>query len=269
MNQDSHTGTTATDRITALKDEGNKALRIGDITQALSAYSAGIELASVDPREVSPKLVSQLFSNRAAVKLQVGDFEGALSDSKDAIKHDSSNLKGFYRAAKAALNLELFKESYDLCELGLNLDSRNRDLRDILTVCGERLGMPPARNRTMSHSYSEEDAQNCYQEVQKLEEQCAMLLQRIRGRELDAARANRTSSVINEMGDVVCYKAIGRGFVKDDRADVLVDLSDKSKSALSELESLKANYAVICDRKESKERELKDITEYFSRKQAN
>jgi tetratricopeptide (TPR) repeat protein len=269
MTEATLTRTSPTDRVTALKDRGNQALRSGDVQGALEAYSQGLQEASSMSQEVPSKLVSQLFSNRAAVKLQKGDFDGAYADAKESVAHNESNLKGFYRAAKAALNLELFKESYDLCEQGLNLDPRSRDLQDIIIVCADRLGIERPASKIMTHSYTEEDARNCYDELQKLEEQCTLLAQRIRGKELEAARANRTSSVISEMGNVVCYKAIGRGFVKDDRSELLMDLNVKSKVALSELESLRDNNSTIRERRDAKERELKEITEYFNRKQTN
>jgi len=127
--------TSPEERVSGFKDQGNRALKTGlehrkkyYLRQAIEQYTQGIKVEGCQDKE----LVSQVFSNRAHVNLLLKNYRNALMDAKDAIRFDPKNVKGYYRAAKAASAISLWKDCRRFCNQGLELDPGNEGLRNIL-----------------------------------------------------------------------------------------------------------------------------------------
>ena len=255
----------ATETITSFKDEGNMAFKRGEFQIALESYSQGIEIAKESTGAVSNYLISQLYSNRAAVKLQTADFDGALQDANEAIRSDPNNMKGYYRAAKASFNLERFMESCETCEAGLRIDPHHAELSELFSICADRAGIIREQS---DRGFSEEDARNCHERLQELEGQYQIVMQKIRGKELEIGRHARTTAILSEMGEVTCYKALGRSFFKDQKSDLLTEIGNKSKCTDDELGDLRVMIKRLSQTKQATENEMNEITAYFNRKQS-
>lgn len=114
-------GTTPESRAANFKDQGNKKLEIANKTrntfnfqEAIGFYTKGIAEKCSDA-----KLNSQLYANRAHVQLILDNCRHAYNDARRAVEFDPSNLKAYFRAAKAALQLKQFAACRTVCERGL------------------------------------------------------------------------------------------------------------------------------------------------------
>eukprot|EP01108_Squamamoeba_japonica_P000378 TRINITY_DN1106_c0_g1_i1.p1 TRINITY_DN1106_c0_g1~~TRINITY_DN1106_c0_g1_i1.p1 ORF type:complete len:419 (-),score=139.90 TRINITY_DN1106_c0_g1_i1:13-1227(-) len=75
---------------------------------------------------------SVYFSNRAAVNLAAQNYGNCVSDCKHAIRLDPSNIKAYFRAAKASYTLRKSTQCIEFCNLGLKQDADNAQLKAIL-----------------------------------------------------------------------------------------------------------------------------------------
>lgn len=107
------------------KDKGNEAFKRGQPghRDALIFYTKGINEKPNDAL-----LMSQLYNNRAAVHLALKNFGFAARDAALSIASDQSNVKAFWRAAKASLSLKKISEAEIFCQKGLDLFPENADL---------------------------------------------------------------------------------------------------------------------------------------------
>uniref|UniRef100_A0A0A9F7A1 Cns1/TTC4 wheel domain-containing protein n=1 Tax=Arundo donax TaxID=35708 RepID=A0A0A9F7A1_ARUDO len=76
---------------------------------------------------------SVLFANRAHVNLLLGNHRRTLDDAKQAVRLSPSNVKAYYRAAKAALALDLLPDAASFCQRGLEQDPANEELKKLLS----------------------------------------------------------------------------------------------------------------------------------------
>ncbi|KAJ3108850.1 Tetratricopeptide repeat protein 4 [Phlyctochytrium planicorne] len=108
------------------KDQGNEAFKDGPkfYRTAIDYYSKGIA-AGPDDLE----LKSVLYSNRAAVNLELGNFRKATNDCAEAIKLNKNNIKAYYRSVKALFAVDRFEEARDSCMHGLKVDPKNAALK--------------------------------------------------------------------------------------------------------------------------------------------
>jgi tetratricopeptide (TPR) repeat protein len=127
--------TSPNERVLGFKDQGNRALQTGlqhrkkyYLRQAIEQYTEGINVEGCD----DTALKSIVYSNRAHVNLLLGNYRNALMDAKDAIRYDGSNVKAFYRAAKASAGISLWDECRQFCTSGLELDPNNEGILKIL-----------------------------------------------------------------------------------------------------------------------------------------
>ncbi|XP_021893809.1 tetratricopeptide repeat protein 4 homolog isoform X2 [Carica papaya] len=111
-----------------LKEKGNEYVKMGKkhYSDAIDCYTRAI-----NQKVLSDSENSILFANRAHVNLLLGNYRRALADAEDAIKLCPTNVKAFYRAAKASLSLNLLNEAKSYCQAGLERDPSNQDLKKI------------------------------------------------------------------------------------------------------------------------------------------
>lgn len=128
------------ERALSFKEQGNRALKTGIaqckrfyLRQAIEQYTEGLSLRSSDHG-----LVSVLYANRAQVNILLGNFRNALLDAQDSVRYDGTNVKAYFRGAKAALCLNQWDQCRDLCNAGLEREADNVELRALLTSADER-----------------------------------------------------------------------------------------------------------------------------------
>jgi tetratricopeptide (TPR) repeat protein len=246
-----------------LKSRGNEAFKAGDTRTAIVTYTLCIEKSENDPnRSIPQTLLSLLYANRAAAFISIGKNEEARHDSFESLKHDSSNMKAYYRAAKSCLSLGLLTEAIDVCNQALRVEPNHRELLDILRTCQSRIH--PGQER----GFTQEDALNCQTSLRELEDQETMLKQKIRAGEIEIARLSRTQTVLDEFGDSKCYKALGRGFVLSDQSDIRSDIAVKIQAIGGELDEIRKTSGMVEQRRINCEKEMKEIIAFFNRKQS-
>lgn len=111
-----------------LKEQGNEYVKKGKkhYTDAIDCYTRAINQNILPDSETSV-----LYANRAHVNLLLANYRRALSDAQEAIKRSPSNVKAIFRAAKAALSLNLLVEAKSYCDSGLKMDPNNLELKKL------------------------------------------------------------------------------------------------------------------------------------------
>ena len=249
-------------RAEELKSNGNKAMKSADLEEALRLYSQGIEMIS-GCHETCPTLSSQLYSNRAAVELVQKSYEAACSDCARALEFDSSNLKAYWRGAKANLQLNRLNEAASFCEKGLTVDSKNTDLHDLKSIIDRR-----NNSRKGNRGFTQDEAVSCQNLVNQLKEQMFLINQKIQAHELEAARNSRTITLVNQTPDSApVFSAVGRGFIRVPRDSVFKGLGDRvSDIRNTDLPECMAAREAISKRLTDAETELNEMIEYFKQR---
>ncbi|KAJ3147168.1 hypothetical protein HDU89_005765 [Geranomyces variabilis] len=107
---------------TNFKNQGNEAFQEGKrgFKHAINYYTKGLDQKADDP-----KLNAILYTNRAAVHLELGNFRKVLNDCAAALTLQPDNVKAYYRSIKALLALDKLDEALDCCERALKVDPHN------------------------------------------------------------------------------------------------------------------------------------------------
>ncbi|DBA02023.1 TPA: hypothetical protein N0F65_000270 [Lagenidium giganteum] len=79
-----------------------------------------------DPEYNINELTSQIYSNRAAVNLELKNYGSCRSDAAKALRYDSKNVKAYFRGAKASRMLRKPEDTLRYCEIGLTHDPENK-----------------------------------------------------------------------------------------------------------------------------------------------
>ncbi|KAJ3673242.1 hypothetical protein LUZ60_006616 [Juncus effusus] len=113
-----------------LKEQGNQFVKKGKkhYSEAIDCYTRAINQKALNDFDTSI-----LYSNRAHVNLLMGNYRRAMQDSEEGIKLCSSNIKSYYRAAKAAFSLNLLTEAESFCERGLKESPSNEEMKKLLS----------------------------------------------------------------------------------------------------------------------------------------
>ncbi|KAL8139140.1 hypothetical protein V2J09_005141 [Rumex salicifolius] len=119
-----------------LKEEGNEYVKKGKkhYNEAIECYTKAINQNVLGDQETAI-----LYSNRAHVNLLLGNNRRALEDAEQAIKLSPSNVKGYYRAAKAAFSLNLLGDVKSFCEKGIEISPDNKELKKLAKQVTVRL----------------------------------------------------------------------------------------------------------------------------------
>ncbi|XP_063059531.1 stress-induced-phosphoprotein 1 [Engraulis encrasicolus] len=118
------------EKVAKLKDEGNKALSAGNITEAVRCYT---EAVALDPNN------HVLFSNRSAAYAKKGDYDNALKDACQTIKIKPDWGKGYSRKAAALEFLGRFEDAKTTYEEGIRQEPSNQQLKEGLQNIEARL----------------------------------------------------------------------------------------------------------------------------------
>ncbi|KAH8804653.1 hypothetical protein F5884DRAFT_796784 [Xylogone sp. PMI_703] len=91
------------------------------------------EPPSMDPKEIQNEIsiLETTLVNRAACHLSLQNYRSATMDCAHALRINPSNIKAYYRSARALLALNKIKEADDACARGLELDPENAALKAI------------------------------------------------------------------------------------------------------------------------------------------
>ncbi|CAN6476679.1 unnamed protein product [Victoria cruziana] len=129
-----------------LKEQGNQYVKMGKkyYSDAIDGYTRAIN------QNLSGFNSSILFSNRAHVNLLLGNYRRALADAEDAISICSTNVKAYYRAAKAAFSLGLLLEATLFCRKGLEVLPTNEDMKKLGKQIEQKLEEDKNRNVQVS-----------------------------------------------------------------------------------------------------------------------
>lgn len=102
------------------KELGNAAFARKEYDQALEYYSGAL-LGDAAEKE-------KIFSNRSACLFQLGKYTDALVEATKAIKEKRTWSKGYFRAGRAAMEMEYYDEALEMFEKGLEREPSNKDL---------------------------------------------------------------------------------------------------------------------------------------------
>ncbi|KAM4620703.1 stress-induced-phosphoprotein 1 [Polymixia lowei] len=118
------------EKVSELKDQGNKALSAGNIDEAVRCYT---EALALDPSN------HVLFSNRSAAHAKKGNYESALQDACQTIKIKPDWGKGYSRKAAALEFLGRFEDAKGTYQEGLRREPSNQQLKEGLQNIEARL----------------------------------------------------------------------------------------------------------------------------------
>jgi len=98
------------------KTQGNEAFKAGRkrYRDAIEFYSKGIAA-----KPTNTTTLAQLYTNRAAVNLELGNYRSVKDDCAAAITADETNAKAYYRLSKAHAALGRLDDALEACVRGL------------------------------------------------------------------------------------------------------------------------------------------------------
>ena len=96
--------------VDAIRETGNGYFKAGDFLGAEKHYSMALEMQQGQP------LTPRLFSNRAAARLRLGKWEGALQDIMEAAKREPGNPKILERFGRSLLLTNRLPEGVHICK---------------------------------------------------------------------------------------------------------------------------------------------------------
>lgn len=116
--------------IGTLKQQGNAALKQGDVAAAIKYYSQAIDLDTSN---------HVLYSNRSAAHCKKEDYEAALVDAQKCIDIKPDWIKGYTRKGTALQFLKRYTEAILAYEDGLATDPDNQQMKDGIQTCKPNL----------------------------------------------------------------------------------------------------------------------------------
>ncbi|XP_049599579.1 stress-induced-phosphoprotein 1 [Syngnathus scovelli] len=137
------------EKVSALKDQGNKALSAGNIDEAIRCYT---EAVTLDPKN------HVLFSNRSAAYAKKGNYQKALEDACETIKIKPDWGKGYSRKAAAQEFLGRLEHAKATYQEGIRHEPNNQQLKEGLQNIEARLA-----EKTMMNPFA---LPNMYQKLE-------------------------------------------------------------------------------------------------------
>merc|ERR1719253_1772425 len=284
----------ALDAADKCKAAGNAALKTGTksaYAEAVEHYSKGIELlekaaTSVhqsqqqaqarDPEAPVPLseeyrmrggvLLSVLFSNRSHVKLLTKDFVGCVDDARRAFGLDPGNVKAYWRASKASLHLQLYRNAHEFAEVGLGVDPENEELKKLVTFCSAKLDSYKAARKKDDVEYSAEEASQLQEHFNSLNQKRQLVTMELQETQREAAKCEVVKGFLDEQPrDSVAYRKVGRVFLRSNVPALTTHLDEQvadAKKTLPKLTQVKVDLEKRC---EAAQEDLRAMLSAFKR----
>jgi tetratricopeptide (TPR) repeat protein len=159
----------------SFKDRGNETFKEKKWADAKEFYTKGIDILFVEERkrvkgeittnaegipDTEDEILQQkatletLYVNRAACHLELRNYRSCWQDCASALRLNPSNIKAFYRSARALLAVGRIEEADDACARGLAIDAENKALkavaRDIIKKSEEATAKQRKENERLS-----------------------------------------------------------------------------------------------------------------------
>ncbi|GBG29827.1 Small glutamine-rich tetratricopeptide repeat-containing protein 2 [Hondaea fermentalgiana] len=237
----------------AKKDAGNDAFRAGDHEKAVKLYTEAIEL---------DELNHVLYANRAAAYLALKQWEDARTDAKKCLAMDASFVKAYLRLATAEKELNNHEEALRVVKEGMKLlpsasgkksaqkKSGVHEFRKLEKELKNKIRDASAANRTPDARATTEEAmmggtQELGQRVMEAKFKYMQVTNELNEKELEQrTKAIISQSIIEETkskdgAEVNCYRAMGKGFLMQDAAQITKDLGTESTKLASDIDNLK------------------------------
>jgi tetratricopeptide (TPR) repeat protein len=128
------------------KERGNECFKEKSWKDAKEFYGKGVQVllaevrkrqkgedATADKEEIKQEIsvLEACLVNRAACHLELKNYRSCVMDCGSAIRINRTNIKAYYRSAKALLALDKIAEADDACARGLEIDSQNKALQGV------------------------------------------------------------------------------------------------------------------------------------------
>ncbi len=108
-----------------LKEEGNKLFKEGNFAKAREKYTEALKHDSSN---------SVIYSNRSLTSIKMKDYELALTDATESIKHNPKWSKGFLRKVVALQGLNRHREVLEYAVSGFDLADEAQIKRDFISL---------------------------------------------------------------------------------------------------------------------------------------
>ena len=143
------------ERAADMKARGNRAFASKDFAKAVRRYGGGIDAAAkdlepdLDEEAVKERraLASALYLNRAAARLELKEFKGALSDCDEVLEREPLHIKALYRRGRCCLEMDDWPAAKKAFASVLEIDEANKDARRGLLKVREAVKRQKALDR--------------------------------------------------------------------------------------------------------------------------
>lgn len=265
-------------RAEAHKKRGNDRLKDGTKSaakEALDHFTDGLEVKCSDG-----VLNAQLYSNRAHVRIMLRQFVEAVDDCRKAIELDPKNLKSYWRAAKASLNLDLCKNGIEFCEAGLKIHPKDPDLLKLRDSCAEKLASLQQRRAQAASSsaasssehmgdFNADEAMALQDKVNSLADQVESLKATMAMKQREKLRIQLTQASIAETTESTnLFVSVGRCFLGKERSSLEESLGKTVQEIEVELPKLSKTLEELERRRESAEKEFREMIQSFRQQQS-
>ncbi|KAH3678519.1 hypothetical protein WICMUC_001536 [Wickerhamomyces mucosus] len=112
---------------TNFKNQGNGQFKIKLFKNAVEYYDKGLAVKC----DVS-SINAALYLNRAACNLELKNYRRCINDCKESLKLDPTNIKAYFRMAKAFFTLEKFDEAKQALDFSFKFDAENKSSLTLL-----------------------------------------------------------------------------------------------------------------------------------------
>ncbi|GMF74912.1 unnamed protein product [[Candida] boidinii] len=118
---------------TNFKNQGNECYKEKKYKDAIEFYKKGLEIKC----DV-PEINGSLYLNRAACNLELKNYRRCINDCKECLKIQPTNIKAFFRAAKAYFAIEKYDEAIEVLEYAVKIDNKNAAINTLLRTVKDK-----------------------------------------------------------------------------------------------------------------------------------